>query len=112
MTTLTLTLPTDLVERLDRYGERLGASNDRAMLAETAIRTFLAEHDDLDGADDRVSAGADAKAGESSRDEVALRSFMVEHGYADVSASFCVTPAEQGSGLSDVSVNHDRYLTE
>lgn len=112
MTTLTLTLPPDLVERLDRYGERLGTSTDRATLAEVAIRTFLAEHDDLDGAADRVSAGADAKTAETSRDEAALLRFMEEYGYAKTPGPFRVAPAEQGSGLSDVGVNHDRYVED
>lgn len=112
MTTLTLTLPSDLVERLDRYGERLGTSTDRATLAEVAIRTFLVEHDEPEGGADGVSVIAEAQTADPSGDDAALLRFMDERGYAKTPEPFRVTPAEQGSGLSDVSVDHGRYVED
>lgn len=46
--------------------------------------------------------------------QAALREFLEqrerseEHGFRP----FRITPASRGSGLSDVSVNHDKYLAE
>lgn len=44
--------------------------------------------------------------------EVALREYLSQRGYLASSRALRITPAENGSGRSDVSVEHDRYLTE
>lgn len=46
--------------------------------------------------------------------EDVVREYLTSHGYLLVPPfrPLRITPAETGSGLTDVSVNHDRYLTE
>jgi len=49
--------------------------------------------------------------------ETALREYLqnrqlLERDYQPAHTRIRITPAEQGSGLNDVSVNHDRYLAE
>lgn len=42
--------------------------------------------------------------------EAALREFLSQRGYVESGRRLRLTPAARGSGLSDVSANHDRYL--
>jgi hypothetical protein len=42
----------------------------------------------------------------------ALRQFLTLRGYLRPRGPFHITPAKRGSGLSDVSQEHDRYLAE
>jgi hypothetical protein len=42
----------------------------------------------------------------------ALRQFLTQRGYLQSRGPFHITPAKRGSGLSDVSREHDRYLSE
>ena len=49
--------------------------------------------------------------------QTALRSYLqnrrlLERDYQPAHRDIRITPAKQGSGLSDVSVNHDRYFAE
>ncbi len=42
----------------------------------------------------------------------ALRQFLTVRGYLQPHGPFHITPAKHGSGLRDVSQEHDRYLAE
>ncbi len=42
----------------------------------------------------------------------ALRQFLTLRGYLRPRGPFQITPAKRGSGLTDVSRKHDRYLSE
>jgi hypothetical protein len=42
----------------------------------------------------------------------ALRDFLAERGYMPPSRALRITPAEHGSGKTDISTDHDRYLAE
>ncbi len=44
--------------------------------------------------------------------QTALREYLQERGFLRPYRPFRITAAAKGSGLSDVSVNHDRYLAE
>ena len=42
----------------------------------------------------------------------ALRQFLAQRGYVGTRRTLRITPAKRGSGLKDVSLEHDRYLAE
>ena len=44
--------------------------------------------------------------------QTALRDYLAERGYAKRPCAFKITPASEGSGLTDVSQSHDRYFSE
>jgi hypothetical protein len=44
--------------------------------------------------------------------QTALREYLRKRGFLRPYQPLKITPATKGSGLSDVSVNHDKYLTE
>jgi hypothetical protein len=44
--------------------------------------------------------------------QTALREYLASRGYIAPSRPFGITPAARGSGRSDVSAEHDRYLAE
>jgi hypothetical protein len=44
--------------------------------------------------------------------QAALRQFLANRSYIPPSKPLRITPAKRGSGLTDVSINHDRYLAE
>ena len=44
--------------------------------------------------------------------QVALREYLLERGFLRPFRPLKITPAPQGSGLTDVSVNHDKYFAE
>ena len=41
--------------------------------------------------------------------QAALKDFLAERGYLRPAAAFEVTPASEGSGLTDISQSHDQY---
>ncbi|XGW00383.1 MAG: hypothetical protein ACAF41_15790 [Leptolyngbya sp. BL-A-14] len=43
--------------------------------------------------------------------QAALQTFLTERGYLHSQKRLHVTPATQGSGYSDTSINHDHVLT-
>jgi hypothetical protein len=43
--------------------------------------------------------------------QAALREYLRERGYLRTYKPLKITPAKRGSGRSDVSINHDLYLT-
>ena len=44
--------------------------------------------------------------------QAALREYLRERGFLRSYRPLKITPAPQGSGLTDVSVNHDKYFAE
>jgi hypothetical protein len=44
--------------------------------------------------------------------QTALREYLRKRGFLRPYEPLKITPAAKGSGISDVSVNHDKYLTE
>jgi hypothetical protein len=78
----TITIPDDLEAELSAYFKTQDVAPSLTGLVETALRRFLEE-----------------KRFESLQ-------------YQSPRKSFRPTPAEKGSGLHDVSVEHDRYLAE
>ena len=44
--------------------------------------------------------------------QAALKEYLRQRGFLRAYRPLKITPAAKGSGLSDVSVNHDKYLTE
>lgn len=42
--------------------------------------------------------------------QTALHTFLIERGYLSSQKRLHVTPASQGSGFSDTSINHDQVL--
>ena len=44
--------------------------------------------------------------------QAALREYLAERGYLPRVRPLHITPAEKGSGRSDVSADHDRYFAE
>ncbi len=44
--------------------------------------------------------------------QAALREYLQERGFLRPYRPLKITPATRGSGLSDVSVNHDKYFGE
>ena len=44
--------------------------------------------------------------------QAALKDYSAERGHLRPSAAFKVTPASDGSGLTDISHSHDQYFSE
>lgn len=44
--------------------------------------------------------------------QTALRNYLATRWYIPASGPLHITPDERGSGRSDISVNHDRYLAD
>jgi len=44
--------------------------------------------------------------------QAALREYLRQRGYLPSYRPLRITPARKGSGLTDVSTNHDRYFAE
>ena len=68
--------------------------------------------DDLAEAIDKYTAERGPTAIRSSVIEGALREYLAQWGSPRPQRVFRITPARKGSGRSDVSVEHDRYLAE
>ena len=44
--------------------------------------------------------------------QTAVRDYLAAHGYAAPARTLSITPAEHGSGVTDLSLHHDRYFAE
>ncbi len=42
----------------------------------------------------------------------ALKDYLAERGYARRASAFKITPASEGSGLTDISQRHDEYFAD
>ena len=70
--------------------------------------------DELDAALELYRQQHDLPPDPSAVVQVLVREHLISHGYLAPSpvGALRITPAERGSGLTDVSINHDRYLAE
>jgi hypothetical protein len=68
--------------------------------------------DDLAKAVDRYVRDQEAPPALTSVIQSALRQYLMQRGYLASSGPLRITPARCGSGLRDVSINHDRYFAE
>ena len=68
--------------------------------------------DDLAEAVENYARDQDATPALTAIVQSALRQFLVERGYLGRRRPLHITPAKRGSGLKDVSQNHDRYFAE
>ena len=83
MQRVTITIPDDLMIEIDNYRRREGATNRLESLVEDVLRRFFADTARWGGREYRPPSGP-------------LR----------------ITPAQEGSGKGDISIDHDRYLDE
>jgi len=67
--------------------------------------------DDLDKAVESYILAQEAPPSLTAVVQVALRQYLTEKGYIRPKRSLRITPAEHGSGRSDVSEFHDVYLS-
>ena len=73
-------------------------------------RTLLALPDDLLDALDRFGREQDPPRDPREIVQTAVREYLDGHGYAESGRPLTISPAEQGSGVTDVSLHHDRYF--
>jgi metal-responsive CopG/Arc/MetJ family transcriptional regulator len=73
-------------------------------------RTVLSLPDDLVDALDRFAREQDPPREPSEIVQTAVREYLDEHGYAESVRILTISPAERGSGVTDVSLHHDRYF--
>ncbi len=75
-------------------------------------RTEITLPDDLEEAPEAFRRDQPEPPSLASAAEDALREYLRHRGYLGRVRPLHITPAEEGSGSSDGSVNHDRYLAE
>jgi hypothetical protein len=68
--------------------------------------------DDLAQAVEHYLASQDAPPSLTTVVQAALRQYLGERGFLRTRRTLEITPARKGSGRSDVSQHHDRYLAE
>lgn len=78
----TITIPDDLEKQLDEYLERQEAPPSLTALVQAALRSYLREKR------------------------------FEEMEFQPPTRPLRITPAEKGSGLTDVSIRHDEYLAD
>jgi hypothetical protein len=67
--------------------------------------------DDLAKAVDEYVKAQEAPPALTTVVQAALREYLRERGFLREYRPLTITPAKKGSGRSDVSINHDLYLT-
>jgi len=75
-------------------------------------RATMTLPDDLAKAVDEYVAAQEAPPALTAVVQAALREYLRERGFLRPYRPLKITPAPRGSGLPDVSVNHDRYFAE
>lgn len=77
-------------------------------------RTTITLPDDLSTELERYLADLEPTVPVSGAIQAALREYLARRGYAVAGGRgpFQITPATQGSGAADSSVEHDRYIAE
>ncbi len=75
-------------------------------------RATITLPDDLAEATDEYVKSHDAPPALTAVVQAALREYLRERGYLRTYRPLMITPAAKGSGLGDVSINHDRYFAE
>ncbi len=71
---------------------------------------MLSLPDDLVNALDRFGREQDPPRDPSEIVQTAVREYLDQRGYAELDRLLTISPAEQGSGVADVSLHHDRYF--
>jgi hypothetical protein len=75
-------------------------------------RATMTLPDDLAEAVDEYRQAQEAPPALTSVVQAALRAYLQERGFLRSFRPLKITPATQGSGLTDVSMNHDKYFAE
>ena len=75
-------------------------------------RATITLPDDLAVSVDEYLRAQDAPPALTTLMQAALREYLRERGFPRAFRPLKITPAPQGSGLTDVSVNHDKYFAE
>jgi len=75
-------------------------------------RATLTFPDDLAEARESYLASQEMPTKLNSVVQAALRHYLGERGFLGTQRTFEISPARKGSGRSDVSQQHDRYLAE
>jgi hypothetical protein len=75
-------------------------------------RATITVPDDLMEALDAYLASLDAPPALTTVVQSALRAYLSERGYLTKPRGLRITTAERGSGLSDISTEHDREIAE
>lgn len=83
MQRVTITIPDELMVKIDAFRRREGTSGQLETVVEDVLRRFFVDPDTWGGREYRPPSGP-----------------------------LHIRPAQVGSGKSDISVEHDRYLTE
>jgi hypothetical protein len=73
-------------------------------------RTSITLPDDLDAALQAFIDGQSAPPSVTTIVQEAVRAYLAERGYPTAPRRLHVTPSPTGSGLTDVSIEHDREL--
>ncbi|HXW14752.1 MAG TPA: hypothetical protein VEN79_09610 [Terriglobia bacterium] len=73
-------------------------------------RATVSIPDDLAKAVDSYVQAQDSPLPLTTVVQAALRQYLTERGFLRARKPLCIEPATQGSGRSDVSQAHDRYL--
>jgi len=85
-------------------------SSTGAMLAATVRRATITIPDDLAKAVERYVRSQEAQPPLTAVVQSALRQYLSERGYLETERPLRITPSRRGSGRSEVSRMHDRYL--
>jgi hypothetical protein len=75
-------------------------------------RATITLPDDLAAGIDEYRRAQDAPPAFTTVMQAALREYLRERGFLRPFRPLKITPAPRGSGLTDVSVNHDKYFAE
>lgn len=68
--------------------------------------------DDLEEALEEYRRDQEVPPGLTAVAQTALREYLMSRGYLPHARSLRLTPSQEGSGPSDVSREHDRYLAD
>lgn len=75
-------------------------------------RATITLPDDLEQAMARYTLDQEVPPSITSLVQAALRKYLAARGYIPPAYGLTITPADQGSGHKDTSVNHDQALTD
>ncbi len=81
-------------------------------MMDTMRRATITLPDDLAAGIDEYLRAQDAPPALTTVMQAALREYLQERGFLRPFRPLKITPATQGSGLTDVSINHDKYFAE
>lgn len=73
-------------------------------------RATISIPDDLDAALEAYRRDQDVPPALAALAQAALKEYLAQRGYLASERRLRVTPASEGSGHTDISLNHDHYL--